>query len=370
MNQFIFKPLLIAIAILFISACKTDQNQSSQSFEIIGVKIYEHSGDYEILFEEWKEIGINAVFCSKDMFSDKEFRSFTKKYGIASFIISPVFFNPEELQADSNLYAMTEDGSKAKDDWVEFICPSRVDYRQRIVRNIGEMVRDLDPDGISIDFIRHFVFWETVFPDIRYEDLPKTCFDSSCLNHFQNHTGIKIPESVCSTEDIAKWIQKNHLEEWVNWKCELISNMVKEIVNEVRKVKPNIKTNVHIVPWREADYNDAIRKIAGQDVSKLALYTDYLSPMTYSHMVKRDPTWVHSVVNDIYRQSGSKILPSIQVKEAYLNDTLGLEEFKMNLMEALKPPSKGVVFWSWEQLEKDPDKKEVIKAVLGINKYQ
>ena len=139
MNQLIFKPLLIAIAILFISACKTDQNRLSQSFEIIGVKIYAHSGDYESLFEEWKVIGINAVFCSKDLFSDKEFRSYTKKYGIASFIISPIFFNPEELQADSNLYAMTEDGSKTIKDWVEFVCPSRIGYRQRIVEKIREM---------------------------------------------------------------------------------------------------------------------------------------------------------------------------------------------------------------------------------------
>ena len=77
-------------------------------------------------------------------------------------------------------------------------------------------------------------------------------------------------------------------------------------------------------------------------------------------MVKQDPPWIHSVVEDVYKQSGNRVIPSIQVNRAYLDHELGVDEFERTLKEALKPPSRGVVFWSWEQLDQFPEKKEVI----------
>ena len=82
-------------------------------------------------------------------------------------------------------------------------------------------------------------------------------------------------------------------------------------------------------------------------------------------MVKREPTWVHSVVEDMHRQAGGTILPSIQVTEAYLEDSLTVAVFRETLLEALRPPSQGVVFWSWEALAQDPEKQAVVRTILG-----
>ena len=87
--------------------------------------------------------------------------------------------------------------------------------------------------------------------------------------------------------------------------------------------------------------------------------------MTYSHMVKQDASWVHDVVDDFYHQTKGKILPSIQVKEAYVIDSLSVAEFEDYLRSALLPPSIGVVFWSWEHLEQDPWKKEIIRKLVN-----
>lgn len=70
------------------------------------------------------------------------------------------------------------------------------------------------------------------------------------------------------------------------------------------------------------------------------------------------------MVEDVYSLTNSQVIPSIQVKEAYINKTLTPSEFRDSMVEALKPPSKGVIFWSWENLEKSPGKKELIKTVL------
>jgi hypothetical protein len=35
-----------------------------------------------------------------------------------------------------------------------------------------------------------------------------------------------------------------------------------------------------------------------------------------------------------------------------------------SIREALRPPSGGVVFWSWQALEDEPEKKAALKAAL------
>jgi hypothetical protein len=58
------------------------------------------------------------------------------------------------------------------------------------------------------------------------------------------------------------------------------------------------------------------------------------------------------------------VLPSIQVSEANRKEKLTVAEFKASLTEALKPPSKGVVFWNWEALEKDPEKSSIVESLV------
>lgn len=331
---------------------------------LIGVKIYDYSGDFGSLFEEWRRLGINTAFVSPALESKQEFRSLAKKTGVATFIIVPIFFNAEELEKRPDLYAITAQGEKAGDDWVKFICPTRQDYCSQRIEYVKNLVREFDPDGISLDFIRYFVFWEKVYPDRTLGSLPQTCFDSSCLEAFQKETGLKIPSNLSDASQKAQWIFANHLQEWTQCKCGVIVSMVKDLAEGARQVKPNIKITIHTVPWRREDFGGAIKIIAGQDLAQIAPLVDYISPMCYHHMVLRDPAWVHSVVEDVYDWTKGQVLPSIQVGEAYITAKLSSAEFKDALAEALKPPSEGVVFWNWDALDKSPEKKEAVRAVV------
>lgn len=332
---------------------------------IIGVKIYETKRPAQELVREWQGLGINTVFASVGLNRDPAFRAGTRKAGIARFVILPIFFDPEALQADPELYAVTHRGEKAKEEWVEFACPSREVFRRQKIQRIKDVLRETDPDGLSLDFIRHFVFWEKVYPDRDPATLPRTCFDRSCLAAFATATGIALPKGLDTPQAAAAHLDANHREEWTRFRCEQVTSVVREIVREARALKPSVRINVHAVPWRRTDFAGALRSVAGQDLPAIAPLVDYISPMTYSHMLKRKPSWVRSVVEDFAAQVQVPVVPSIQVGKAYLETPFPAAEFAEAMREALAPPSAGVVFWSWQALEDEPEKKAVLRKRLG-----
>jgi len=352
----------LALAVLSAAPGKAGQGKTKDL--LIGVKIYDHKGDLKSLFAQWCRLGINTVFASPVLESNQEFRSLAKKSGVATFIIVPIFFNSEELDKRSDLYAVTAQGEKASEEWVKFVCPTRQDYRSKMIDYVKSLVRDCDPDGISLDFIRYFVFWEKVYPDRTLGSLPQTCFDASCFGAFEKATGLKIPPDLSETSKKAQWIIANHLEEWTKFKCAVIAGMIKDLAEAARQVKPDVKINVHTVPWRREDFGGAMRIIAAQDLALIASLADYLSPMCYHHMLLRPPAWIHSVVADVSDWTKGQVVPSIQVDKAYIEADLSASEFKAALAEALKPPSRGVVFWNWDTLEKSPEKKDAVEAAL------
>jgi len=332
---------------------------------IVGVKIYETDRDLPGLFEEWVELGVNTVFASRSLASADGFRETAERTGTGVFVIFPVFYAPDELAADPDLWAVTADGSRAQEDWVEFACPSRSDFRRRRIEEARKIVREIQPTGLSIDFIRHFVFWEMVGPERDPATLPDTCYCSHCLDAFAARIGAENDLPALEAPDAATWITANAAEEWVRFKCDTITTMVEEIATAVREVDPDVLINIHAVPWRTGDSAGAITRVAGQDRAALGAVADYLSPMGYSFMLHRPPEWVASVVDDVARQASCAVLPSIQVATAYREgEVFEAAEFEACLRAALAPPSAGVVFWSWDHIEADSARAEIIRRVI------
>ncbi len=347
-----------------------DSAQSTNRVErtdgsIVGVKIYETERDLPELFDEWRALGINTVFASEELTSSGGFRALAKKNNTDLFIIFPVFFAPEELAEDPGLWAITAAGERAKEDWVEFACPSRTDFRDRRIEEARAVVKRLRPEGLSIDFIRDFVFWEMVGPDRDPATLPDTCYCVHCLQAFATFLGVPAFSIPPQPQRAAAWIRANAAEQWIRFKTETITSMAAEISDAVRDIDPDILINLHIVPWRRDDYNGAIEHVAGQDVAALSEIADFLSPMAYSFMLRRPPEWIASVVEDIDQVADCPVLPSIQVAPAYREgEVFSGAKFEGALRAALEPPSAGVVFWSWDHIEADPERAEIIRRVV------
>ncbi|MCX8159884.1 MAG: hypothetical protein N3G18_03005 [Candidatus Saccharicenans sp.] len=353
---------LLAPVIIFYNACApAGALPVSFNSDLIGVKVYRLPDPPEATFRAWKRLGINTAFIGLELATQDNFIRSAREAGFKTFIIFPVFYNPEKLKASPELYAVTGEGRPAKDDWVEFVCPGNRLYRREIIEKARKLVADYQPDGLSLDFIRHFVFWEKVYPDSEPDPLKTTCFCPDCLRTFQQETGIKIPPEITGYPAVPNWILNNHRQAWLEWRSRQITSMVEEISEAVRQVNHFLLLNIHLIPWREKDFNGARISVVAQDPAALFRYVDYLSPMCYAQMLKRPPDWISSVVADLQKSAPNPVIPSIQVKEAYLPEKLSAQEFDRSLKAALKPPSRGVVFWNWEALAESKEKQEIAR---------
>jgi len=355
--------------LLILSSACDFKKQGVKKDRILGVKLYDYQQDFNELFEDLEDIGINTIFASPELLSSKGFIPQSRNKGFKTFVILPIFYAPELLDKDPGFYAIDQFGKPASKEWVQFACPSNEQYIDLKIDYIEKFVDENKPDGISLDFIRHFAFWEKIYEDTPVDSIQNTCFDANCLSKFSLEENIEIPKELQETIDIYQWIKQNHYDQWISWKNELISTTVQRIVNEVKVDHPGILVNLHAVPWKRNDFNNGINTIIGQDFKTLSNYVDYISPMTYSHMLKRDPDWIHAVVNNISEESqgakkGTNILPSIQVSKAYLPNELSPEAFEACLLAALKEPSSGVIFWNWDMLSESKEKMSLTKAIL------
>jgi hypothetical protein len=336
--------------------------------KMVGVKIYswDNAPTDDAAVAKMVEMHANTAFVDLQVAAREGVIKRLKNAGLDVFVIVPVFLDEEALEEDSDLCAITDKGECAQDDWLEMICPTRENFIKKKIEQVKKQAQNSDVAGISLDFIRHFTFWENVYPDTKFEDMTQSCFDDSCVTKFAQTEGIDIPEFTGDTKlaDRAGWILANQADKWTSWKTGVITDTVKRLAAAAREVRPDIKVNLHAVPWRTTDYNGAIKRVMGQDFAAIGPLVDYIQPMTYAPMVKRDFPWIADVTAHIANLSKTKTVASIQVAE----NGLTLDGFVESIVQALKAPSAGVVFYSWKMLISDKDRFNAAKEMLAPEK--
>ena len=321
--------------------------------------------------ERLHKVGITAVFARiDDFFADatverdvRKFRKLLRDAGIQFYITVPVFLNPDALAKDPNLVSYGSMGNPSKSTeaaWLQFVCPTRPDYRKQRIAWFVSLVRELHPDGLSLDFIRYFIYWEAVAPDRTGDSIEKFCFCDYCLRLMTAELGFNFPTDAVTRQAKAAWVLAKHRKEWTAWKCEKITSMVRVSALSAKAAQPELKISLHGIPWMENDYDHGLRVVVGQDLQKLAPYVDIFGPMCYFEMLHRSPEWVHDVVVDYFRLTDKAPLPSVQASE-FRREPVAVDTIRKHFQSGFESPSAGVNVFEWNSLRNDPEKIAILQ---------
>ncbi len=323
---------------------RTDMADLVQERKVKGIYLFNPNIELDTFFGNCKKIGVNCVLSSDFLYNNKEFAKKAEQNGMNIILNFPVFFDQEYLVNNPEYYCITSEGEKAINDWLHFACPSQTDYFEHQKIKLKNWLESVNPQMVTFDFLRFYVFWEKVYPDAMFKDIVDGCYCDNCLNDFQQKTGLKV--QVKSPE----WIKENLLQEWADWKCNVIEQRLSELVAIVKQRDENILIGLKILPWSENDFNGAIRSIAGQDAEMLSKYVDVFIPMTYSHMLKRKPSWINDITSEIHDRTGKQVLSSIQIKKTYLEEEISDIEFIDMIKFGKMSPVSGTILFHYDYI--------------------
>ena len=265
-----------------------------------------------------------------------------RKIGLKIYAEINIFSGEEWWEEYPDCRPIDKNGQPMKKiNWYVAVCPNHPQVQQRLLDRIKLTINKLDIDGIWLDFMRYPCHWEQV----RSPMIDEYCFCSNCLSKFSGEVGGK-PEG----------------ERWTTWKCQNITNFVQQVRMTIDNSRKKILLGIFAVPWRKNDYKDAITRIIGQDFTSLSKFVDIFSPMTYHKYTQNNTSWIHDVIDSIRKVAKKPILPIVQTEnKAGKIDT---NEFKDELIQAMKAPSSGVVIFFLEDLVKDQNKLSMLSASI------
>jgi hypothetical protein len=286
------------------------------------------------------ELGFNSVFGGAE---SALVRAALDQKGIGRFVEVPLFVGKSYWDKDPKTRPVTRDGSLLESaEWYYPICPNQDWVRAEKLTNIIALMEDEKPDGIWLDFIRFPVYWEQIPPNFR-----ETCFCDACLNKFQTQSRLKVPGDTVTAK--ADWILREHSKEWYRWRADMILEMIDMVVSEVRKQNPGILVGAFVIPWEKGEYEEALYRVAGQDIDGIGKRVNVLSPMVYFQQLGKPMAWIGKRVADLNLQVECPILPIMQCFDK--PGPLSSEELSNSLVQGMATPSRGVILFSQRHLE-------------------
>jgi hypothetical protein len=244
-----------------------------------------------------------------------------------------------------------------REDWYVPLCPNHPQVRAGHLAAMGKLL-DQQGQGIEalwLDFIRYPVRWEGAQPR-----LPSLCFCHNCLNLFLHQE--RADYSPAETRALAAMILRDRREEWLAWKCARITEFVQAVAAEIAGRGLSIQLGIFSLPWRRADYDGALWRVAAQDLGQLAAYVDVFSPMVYHKLCHRPVSWIGEVVEEVHGWTQRPVLPIIQAMDR--PDLLSPAELESALAAALHPPALGAMIFTLDPVLQSPEKAAVVRRLF------
>jgi hypothetical protein len=258
-----------------------------------------------------REFGVTAVMTEADAYDpaaiDQTHEAGLRFYaGVACF--SDHASNFSVLNARPELWPILEDGTRRSQlEWYVGMTPTDRRRQEDVLANIGAIARKNPIDGLFLDFVRWPLHWEIELRPGRRRPLDSS-FDAATLAKFEEATGALPRANLDTTSAKAEWIRQNRLREWIDFKCKVVTDFVREAGSVLKESRPDARLGVYVVP----EMNGLTEPLTGQRIADLAPLADWVAPMLYHNILLQPPSWIGSALGDIVKLAGPKTLPVVQ----------------------------------------------------------
>ena len=162
-------------------------------------------------------------------------------------------------------------------DW---LCPSNPDNQELELDSLLEVVRKYPVNGLHLDYIR--------YPGREY------CYCDGCRQRFEAASGRKV----------VNWPKDcfagNRKDEYNDWRCRQISELVKAVSREAKKIRPGLKISAAVF----GSYPGCRESVAQDWPAWIkAGYLDFVCPMDYT----ADDTELASLVRNQMKLIGGRV---------------------------------------------------------------
>lgn len=300
------KNLLGVLAILLLFSCQTPPPQ-----EVYKIPVFAWTGgpgeatDQELAdkFKDWKSKGIDGLMYNggQEPATYARVGKIAKAAGMEFHAWIPTMVQAKKPALKPEWYGVNGKGESALEkpayvDYYKFLCPNHEGVFE-FLANMYEGVANVpEIDGIHLDYIRfpdvilarglwdkYGLVMDREYPEYDY------CYGPKCVADFKEKTGINILEA----EDPSQ------VEEWKQFRYDLITNMVNRISARVHKTGKKINAAVFPGP------NSIAKKIVRQEWDKWNL--DAVYPMNYNDFYLEKPEWVGEVTREGVEAINGKI---------------------------------------------------------------
>lgn len=242
------------------------------------------------------------------------------------------------------------------------VCPTHPGYRLQRMQAFRETLAKAELDGIWLDYHHSHASWEQAIPA-----MPLNCFCDRCVQVFVESSKISIPQGL-TAEKRNRWIVGEKEAEWVNWRCGVFTDWVREFREIVDQTRPGALLGTFHNPWSPNDYDGAIKKLLAIDLKAQAKYIDVFSIMPYHARFghHRDPAWISRQVNalaellNIRGEPGEKnqIWPIVQLAD--WGEIVQTSQVREVMDHGTRRPVTGVTIFHTGGLNQNPDRLEAL----------
>jgi hypothetical protein len=303
--------------------------------------------------------------------------------GLRIFQTTALFFEPAALARFPDARPVDARGQPDQGiDWYVGICPTHEGHLLDKIARLRQVVAELAPDGLFLQFTRYPGFWEnwTWAPDYVFTDADRFCFCDRCRSRFAAETGFDLPKGDVPTQ--SRFILERHGDAWTAWRCARIVDAVERIAAAANEIRPGTRIMLNTLPFPANDFDglDVRREVAAQDLTALARTVERFELMTYLQILNRPADWLAEAVADARRQlpAEREVVCTLQLAPLYTEGVhagrgrasdVSADDLATWIGAARGAGVDGLVFYHWTDLLEDAArggrKREVIRALVN-----